>query len=162
MKAHPLLVFMADTSVVVGGIENPTIWFRLVAAVDPLAAGVISVDLAKFAGLISCLEAASNTLLSTESGYFIDGFHLANEKGGGAGLSVLVNEVKLNNILGLYDRIGGNSLIKVLLKFFTQDWDHPMKRRSRPPVSLSMDQDDGSVVKFTINKGVEYCRDSDG
>lgn len=91
--------------------ESTPLSFKLVAGSPSARADYLYVSLSKFAGLISCLDTAAYTLYNNVN-TFIDGFHLT--KGSGGGLFVVVNEVKLNNVLGLYKV--GNSLL--LLDFF--------------------------------------------
>lgn len=55
-------------------------------------------------------------------------------RGEGTGISALLNEIKLNDIIGLYEKLGGVNFQRVLIKkkflffFFSQDWPDRLKK----------------------------------
>jgi hypothetical protein len=111
--SHSLfVVFHGNDYVVIGGAEDTFLRFKLAALAR---ADSLHVSLSIFAGLISCLDTAASTLYN-DSNIFAEGLHLTKGRGG---LFVLVNEVKLNDVLGLYNNIGGNSLLRVIIRFFS-------------------------------------------
>ena len=79
----------------------------------------------------------------------------------GTGLSALVNEIKLNDIVGLYERLGSGNLKRVLIAFYSQDWPWPLEEESIVPLNLSVNMDNNLSVRFST-VGVEYWGESDG
>lgn len=146
--AKTQIVLPSGNSVSIGGIEGNVI--KLIA-VKSGSLGGISVSLKDFSSIISCLENGARVLLANNQYYFHDGFHIIK----GTGLSVIVNEVQLNNMISLHGTLGSVNFEKVIIYFYSQDWASPLLQTSVVP-DFNMDLDSSLSVRFSTVNGVEY------
>ena len=123
MAPHCEIVFPELKGIAIGGIEGDLIRVQLA---QYTAISSVSVSYNDFDGIVSCLKIGAEALLREGNSNLRDGFHLLNSGGGdGNGLSIIVNEVQLKNIIQLYQNLGSGNFTRVIMYFFNLDWVSP-------------------------------------